>query len=88
MNSDRNNDVLMMEFFEALNSENSDSMRQLLQSILNVTMKLEREQALGAKPSRKRNPSVKLAKKIEEITEGKVSKEEVLFPEDFQQEEN
>jgi len=31
-----------------------------------------------------KNPSVKLAKKIEELTEGKVSKEEVLFPEDFQ----
>lgn len=38
--------------------------------------------------SRKRNPSVKLAKKIEEITDGKVTKEEVLFPEDFQQEKN
>lgn len=34
--------------------------------------------------SGKRKPSVKLAKKIEELTEGKVSKEEVLFPEEFQ----
>ena len=50
MNLDRNNDAFMMEFFEALNSENGDAMRQLLQSILNVTMKLEREQALGVKP--------------------------------------
>lgn len=38
--------------------------------------------------SKKRNPSVKLAKKIEEITEEKVTKEEVLFPEDFKKEEN
>ena len=30
-----------------------------------------------------KNPSVKLARKIEEMTGGKVSKEEVLFPEDF-----
>ena len=50
MNLDRNNDAFMMEFFEALNSENGAAMRQLLQSILNVTMKLEREQALGVKP--------------------------------------
>jgi transcriptional regulator with XRE-family HTH domain len=35
-----------------------------------------------------RRPSVSLAKKIEEITEGKVSKAEVLFPEDFQAEDN
>lgn len=49
MNSDRNNDALMVQFFDMLNSENGDSMRQLLQSILNVTMKLEREQALGAR---------------------------------------
>ncbi|MCH9628208.1 MAG: hypothetical protein S4CHLAM2_18640 [Chlamydiales bacterium] len=50
MNSDRNDDALMMQFFEALNTENGGGMRQLLQSILNVSMKLEREQALGAKP--------------------------------------
>ncbi|MEK7339172.1 MAG: helix-turn-helix transcriptional regulator [Candidatus Rhabdochlamydia sp.] len=30
-----------------------------------------------------KNPSVKLAKKIEEETRGKVSKAELLFPEDF-----
>lgn len=29
-------------------------------------------------------PSLKLAKRIEEVTEGKVSKVEALFPEDFQ----
>ena len=38
--------------------------------------------------SRKRNPSVKLAKKIEEVTEGKVSKEEMLFPEEFHSKED
>lgn len=32
-----------------------------------------------------KNPSVKLAKKIENITGGKVSKEEVLFPEEHQE---
>lgn len=34
--------------------------------------------------SGKRKPSVKLAKQIEELTQGKVSKEEVLFPEEFE----
>lgn len=34
--------------------------------------------------SKKRNASIKLAKKIVEITEGKVTKEEMLFPEEFQ----
>jgi transcriptional regulator with XRE-family HTH domain len=34
-----------------------------------------------------KNPSVKLAKKIEEITGGKVSKEEILFPEDYREKE-
>ncbi len=34
-----------------------------------------------------KTPSVKLAKKIEEMTEGKVSKEEVLFPEEYQEKE-
>ena len=46
MNSDRTDDALIMQFFEALNSEKGDAMRQLLQSVLNVTMKLEREQTL------------------------------------------
>ena len=50
MNSDRSNNALIMEFFEVLNSENGGGMRKLLQSILNVTMTLEREQAIGAKP--------------------------------------
>lgn len=31
----------------------------------------------------RRRPSVKLARKIEEATDGKVTKEELLFPEDF-----
>jgi transcriptional regulator with XRE-family HTH domain len=30
-----------------------------------------------------KNPSVKLAKQIEEVTGGKVSKEELLFPEEY-----
>ncbi len=34
--------------------------------------------------SKTRRPSVRLAKKIEEATEGKVTKEELLFPEDFE----
>jgi len=34
--------------------------------------------------SGKLKPSIKLAKKIEEATNGKVSKEELLFPEDFE----
>lgn len=50
MNSDRSNDALIMEFFEALNLGNGDGMRTLLQNILNVVMKLEREQAIGAEP--------------------------------------
>lgn len=31
-----------------------------------------------------RNASIKLARKIEEITGGKVTKEEVLFPEEYE----
>ena len=34
--------------------------------------------------SGRRSPSKTLAKKIEEATEGKVTKEELLFPEDFE----
>ncbi len=49
MDLDQSNDALMIQFFEALNSESGDAMRQLLQSVLNVTMKLEREKSLGAK---------------------------------------
>lgn len=37
---------------------------------------------------KRRRPSVKLAIKIEAMTGGKVKKEEVLFPEDTQYEEN
>lgn len=37
--------------------------------------------------NRSRRPSVPLAKKIEEATDEKVSKEEVLFPEDYEKEE-
>lgn len=50
MNLDESHDALMMKFFEALNSENGDGIRKLLESILNVTMTLEREEAIGAKP--------------------------------------
>lgn len=34
--------------------------------------------------SKRRRPSVDLAKKIEMATEGKVTKEELLFPEEFE----
>jgi transcriptional regulator with XRE-family HTH domain len=34
-----------------------------------------------------KNPSVKLAKQIEEATGGKVSKEELLFPEEYPEKE-
>ena len=34
-----------------------------------------------------RRPSVSLAKKIEELSKGKVSKEEMLFPEEFKRED-
>lgn len=50
MDLDRSNDALFVELFETLNSENGDQMRSLLQSLLNISMKLEREGALGAKP--------------------------------------
>jgi len=33
--------------------------------------------------SRNRRASIELAKKIEEVTGGKVTKEEIVFPEDF-----
>ncbi len=50
MNLDRSNDALMVELFETLNSEDGDRMRSLLQSLINISMKLEREKAVGAKP--------------------------------------
>jgi putative transposase len=50
MDLDQSNDVIFAELFEVLNAENNDQMRLLLQSLLNVLMKLEREEALGAKP--------------------------------------
>ena len=42
---------------------------------------------LGEIVRNKRIPSVKIAKKIEQATEGKVTKEELLFPEDYQNKE-
>lgn len=50
MDLDRFNDATMTELFEVLNSNNGDQMRSLLQGLLNILMKLERESALGAKP--------------------------------------
>jgi len=48
---DKNNNALMLQIFEVLNSESGgDQMRLLLESLLNVTMKLEREKALDAEP--------------------------------------
>jgi len=34
-----------------------------------------------------KNPSIKLARQIEEITKGKVTKEEILFPEEYPEKE-
>jgi len=48
MTLDRQNDALMLKIFEALNAESGDQLRSLLEALLNTTMKLEREQALGA----------------------------------------
>jgi len=45
---DQTNDTLMMKIFEALNSDQGDGMRALLESVLNVSMKIERENAIGA----------------------------------------
>lgn len=46
---------LMFKLFEALNDNHSDGIRSLLEGILNALMKLERENAIQAKPY-ERNP--------------------------------
>lgn len=42
---DQTNDTLMMKIFEALNSDQGNGMRSLLESVLNVSMRIERERA-------------------------------------------
>ena len=56
MTLDRNNyNELMLELFEVLNNNQSEGIRSLLEGILNSLMKLERENAIQAKPY-ERNP--------------------------------
>ncbi len=51
MTSDqRKHNGLMFKLFEALNDNHSDGIRSLLEGILNALMKLERENAIQAKP--------------------------------------
>ena len=50
MTLDQNNDTLMMKIFEILNSSNGDNLRILLENLFNITMKMERESVLEAKP--------------------------------------
>ena len=50
-----NNNDLMLQLFEALNTNQSDGIRSLLEGILNAAMKMERENVLQAKPY-ERNP--------------------------------
>ena len=45
-----NNNDLMLQLFEVLNTDHSDGIRSLLEGILNAAMKMEREKALQAKP--------------------------------------
>lgn len=48
MTLDQDNSNLMLQIFESLNSQDSDSVRQVLETIYNGVMLLEREKALGA----------------------------------------
>ena len=48
MTLDQHDDAHMGEFFEALHSDPLNGMKSLLETILNMSMKLEREKALGA----------------------------------------
>lgn len=45
-----NNDNLMASVIEVLSSDESDGMKQLLETVLNAAMKVERDQALRAAP--------------------------------------
>jgi len=56
MTLDQNNyNGLMLKLFEVLNNNHSGGIRSLLEGILNSLMKLERENAIQAKPY-ERNP--------------------------------
>ncbi len=48
MTQDRSNSILMFEIFESLNAQDSDSVRQVLETLYNGVMRLEREQHLRA----------------------------------------
>ena len=51
MTSDQNRyNGLMLKLFEVLSDNHSDGIRSLLEGILNALMKLERENAIQAKP--------------------------------------
>lgn len=59
MTLDQNNyNGLMLKLFEVLNNNNTGGIRSLLEGILNALMKLERENAIQAKPY-ERNPERK-----------------------------
>lgn len=48
MTQDHTNSTLMLEIFESLNAQDPDSVRQVLETLYNGVMKLEREQHLKA----------------------------------------
>lgn len=50
MTLDQNNDNLMFEIFDSLNSQHPDAVRQVLKILYNGVMLMEREQHLGAAP--------------------------------------
>ncbi len=50
MTSDRNHNSIIMDLFEALSSKESDTLRPLLEAVLNAVMKQERDNAINAAP--------------------------------------
>ena len=50
MTLDSNNNNLMFEIFESLNRQDPDSVRQVLETLYNGVMKIERERHLGVAP--------------------------------------
>ncbi len=46
----QNNDTLMFEIFDSLNAQDSDSVRQVLETLYNGVMRLERQRNLGTQP--------------------------------------
>ena len=50
MTSTKGNDTLMPELLKLVTSNGTDSMREVFQKLLNVAMRLERSEALGAEP--------------------------------------